>query len=648
MRIFAIAAALVGSAAAWAAAAQEAPQPTAAEALFVAHCKQCHEPAIDRAPPRTAMAERSPADIAQVLTDGPMKPMAAGLSADEIRALAAYLGSGPANGLASAGGARRGARPPPPPVHDVMCTANPPIQPGPNDWSNWGVDAANTRYQKAGGVAAADIPRLKVKWAFSVRGGAYGQPTVVGDWLFLATRGGGFYALDANSGCVHWHIDDNSRTTPVILRSPVSPSGWITFLGEQTRVVKAFDAQTGKPLWTSPALETNPVAGITGPIIASGDQLFVPLTSGEEGAGTQPNYPCCSFRGSLAALDMATGRLEWQTHVINEPLKPIRRNPSGTMLQGPAGGAIWSSATVDAKRGLVFVATGDSYTDAPTKGADAIVAMDTKTGAIRWSTQVTRDDNFIVGCTLMKHSDNCPTPSGPDYDFGSPPILFTLPSGRRVVLSGQKSGIAYAMDETSGKVLWKSAVGAGSSLGGIEWGMAADGKRLYVPNADTIVLMDEYLRPLGQQVLSEAPPAARSGLSALDPATGRIIWSTPAPKAPCHYAGDRSHDRVPNGPCINAQSAAVTAIPGAVLSGTLDGWFRAYDARTGKIVWAFSTTAQTYQTVNGVSDQPGGSIDSMGPTVAGGKVFLISGYSGASNTGGNPLNVLLALSPDGR
>jgi polyvinyl alcohol dehydrogenase (cytochrome) len=614
--------------------AQPAP-PVDPEALFDRRCKSCHEPAIERAPTRAALAQRPAAEILGALTTGPMAPMAAGLSGEQMRALAAFLGA-----EGRAGGAA-------PEVRDVACTANPPLKAGAHDWASWGLDPGNRRYQTAGGLKAADAQRLKLKWAFSVRGGVYGQPTVVGDWLFLAVRGGGFYALDARSGCVRWHVDESSRTTPVIARSSASPSGWITWLavGKQ---VKAFDAATGKSLWTSPVLESHAAARINGPLALHGDQLFVPLSSVEEGAGTSPAYPCCSFRGSLVALSARTGERRWQTYVITEPLKPIRPNASGVMLQGPAGAAIWSSPTVDGRRGLVYVATGDSYTEAATAGADAIVAIEMTSGAIRWSTQVTANDNFIVTCNVLRPSVNCPNPSGPDHDFGAPPILFTLPGGKDVVLSGQKSSMVYGMDADTGALLWKTAVGTGSSLGGVEWGMAADDRRLYVPNSDIAPLMDEYLRPRGQAVLAQKPGPAQPGLTALDPATGRVLWRTPAPKAPCVYAGDRSRDRVKDGVCFNAQSAAATVIPGMVFSGTIDGWFRAYDAPSGRILWQFSTTAQTYQTVNGVKDQPGGSIDSMGPTVAAGMVYVISGYGGAAGVGGNPVNVLLAFSPDGR
>ncbi len=643
------------------AAPSPAPQANG-EALFQEHCKMCHEPAIDRAPTRTDMAQRSVVDITQVLTTGEMQPMTAGMTPDQVKALASYMSRDRAGGnplsaeapqaaAAPAGRAGgRGGAAAPAALPDVMCATNGPLTPGKTDWTSWGLDDANTHYQKnGGGLKAADVPKLKVKWAFSVRGGSYSQPTVLGDWMFFVVRGDGFYALDAKTGCVHWHLPDvSSRTTPAIIKSSLSPSGYMTVLGVAGRKAQAFDLQNGHSLWTSPVLEDHASANILGSPMVSGNQVFVPITSGEEGAGTSPTYRCCSFRGSLIALDLATGKVNWKTYVIKEPMHDLGKNPQGTVLQGPAGGAIWSAPTIDAKKGVVYVATGDSYTDADTKGADAIVAMDMKTGKVKWSTQVQADDDFIVGCTQTNHSVNCPQHGGPDYDFGNPPIIFTGKGGKQVILSGQKSGIAYGMDADTGKLLWKQQVGSGSSLGGIEWGMAADDKRLYVPNSDIITLMDEFRRPRGDAVLAVKPTPAKPGLSALDPATGKVLWHVDAPHAPCTYFGDRSRDRTPNGPCLPAQSAAIAVIPGVVFSGLVDGWFRAYDAASGKVIWEYSTTAQKYDTVNGLKAQPGGSIDSVGPVVANGAVYVFSGYSGASGTGGNPRNVLLAFSVDGK
>lgn len=636
-RIWIAALALVGAAAGTGAASA---QVQTGEQIFNTRCKTCHEPAIEHAPNRQTLATMPANQIVQVLTSGNMVAMAAGLTDADKQAVAGFLVG------AAAGGGRQNAFANAPKGVDKMCETHPEIRATGSDWTSVGQGDASLRFQRNPGLTAADVPRLKVKWAYAMAGGS--MPTVVGDWLFIANRTGKTYALDAKTGCVHWALDLPARTTPMIVRSAISPSGWVTFIGERNRVLHAIDAQSGKEIWKTEPLEAHPIAGITGSPIVSGNQVFVPITSGEEGAGRQASYACCSFRGSLVAVDATTGRKQWQTYMINEPMKPIRANMAGTMLQGPAGAAIWSAPTIDAVRGLVYVTTGDSYTDAATKGADAVVAMDMMTGKIRWSTQVTENDNFIVGCNPGNVGPNCPTQVGPDADFGASPILFKLKGGKDVLLSGQKSSMLYGMNPDTGKILWTRRVGSGSTLGGIEWGMAADDARVYAANSDIGALFDELRKKQGLPLsVLGINGVGQPGLSAIDPATGKVIWNTPAPEAPCHYAGDRSRDRAP-GACMRAQSAAPSVMPGVVFSGTMDGWFRAYDSRTGRIIWADSTTSRAYDTVNGVRGQPGGSIDGMGPAIAGGMVFTMSGFNGAANTGGNGVNVLLAYAVDGK
>jgi polyvinyl alcohol dehydrogenase (cytochrome) len=222
---------------------------------------------------------------------------------------------------------------------------------------------------------------------------------------------------------------------------------------------------------------------------------------------------------------------------------------------------------------------------------------------------------------------------GPDYDFGAPPVLMTLKGGKQVVVAGQKSGIVYGLNPDTGALIWKTSVGAGSALGGVEWGIGADDANVYVPISDMA------------QLFSPATASkAKSGVYALNPADGAIVWSAPAPNAPCVYAADKGRPSR----CARAQAAAPAVIPGFVFEGGFDGWIRAYDVKTGKIAWEDSTTSRTYDTVNGVKGQPGGGIDGMSPTIAGGMMFITSGNNGAARVGSNGVNVLLAYSVDGK
>jgi len=619
------------------AAACEAQTLRVGERAFDAHCKQCHEPAIDRAPDRSVLRTLPPGQIIEALTNGVMKPMGAALSADEKQSIAAYLTGLPGKDADQTKYPIRSVG------VDVACTTPaPPIQPSGSDWTSVGVEPEGRRFQPNPGFTRDQVPRLKVKWSFAMTGG--GAPTVIGDWLFIANRSGKFYALDRRSGCVRWVVDNVvSRTTPMVVRSKTSPSGWLTLIGLRNRTARAFDAQTGKMLWASGELDSNPVASITGAPLIAADLVMVPMTSGEEGTASDPSYSCCSFRGSVVALDLATGKQRWKTFLITEPLRPTKLNSAGTQMQGPAGAAIWSAPIYDPKRDLIYVATGDSYTTTPTTGVDAIVAIEARTGKVRWSRKVTEGDNFIGGCNAENRSPNCPIPTGGDFDFGASPILMHLAGGKDVVVSGQKSGLTYGMDANTGALLWTRRVGAGSALGGVEWGMAADTKLVFVANADTFNLTNELAAKRPNARLWPGLDKPQSGLTALDPATGKIVWQTPAPAADCHYANHK-----PGEGCIRAQSQAPSATPGVVFAGTMDGWLRAYDAKTGKIIWSDSTTSRTYDTVNQVKGQPGGSLDGMGAAIAGGGVYVISGFNGTANIGGNGINVLLAYTVDGK
>jgi polyvinyl alcohol dehydrogenase (cytochrome) len=577
------------------------------ETLFKARCASCHDPAIERAPPKVALARRFPDDIATTLKTGVMQPMAAGMSDEDIHAIATYLG---ADGMTEQAGD--------PPA----CARSGKFSLSGPGWNGWSIDARNSRFQPDPGLSNANVSRLKVKWSMTYTGGRYGQPIIVGGRLFLTSSSGRIYSLDAKTGCMHWRFDADAgvRTTPII--GPLkggAPGGYLMYFGDFQRNVYALDAASGKLQWKM-NVEKHPRSVLTGAPVLYQGLLYVPLSSWEETAGGVGSYGCCTARGGLAALDAKDGRLVWKTYAIQQAPQPTVKNAAGTQMYGPAGAAVWSAPTIDAKRRLVYIGTGDTYTDVKENGSDAIMALDLASGKIKWRNQVTENDSFLMGCN-RGGTVNCPTVLGPDHDFGASPILFTLPNGKDIILAGQKSGVAFGMDpDHDGKTIWRNKVGNGGALGGIEWGMAADLKRLYVAVAD----------------LGLPPPKGKAGLFALDPASGDQQWYTAAPKVTCSYGGR----------CLLGQSAAPTVIPGLVLATTIDGHLRAYGASDGKIVWDFDTAAQKYQTINGVKDQSGGSLDVAGPVLAGGLMYIISGYAGA--LGGAPDNVLLVFSVDGK
>jgi polyvinyl alcohol dehydrogenase (cytochrome) len=576
------------------------------ETLFKTRCASCHDPAVDRAPPKLALTRHFPDDLAATLKTGVMQPMAAGLSDADIDSIAAYL---------SSDGMTEQADDP------AACASTAKFSLSGPGWNGWSIDARNSRQQRSPGLSKSDVPRLKVKWSMTYIGGRYGQPTVVGGRLFLTSSSGRIYSLDAKSGCMHWRFDADAgvRTTPVIGRvMGGSPSGYLMFFGDFQRNEYALDAATGKLQWKV-KLEKHPRGTLTGAPALYKGRLYVPISSWEETAGGIGTYECCTARGALAALDAKDGRLVWKTYTIEQEPQPTGKNSAGTQMYGPAGGAVWSAPTIDEKRRAIYIGTGDSYTDVKENGSDAIIALDLATGKVKWRNQVTENDSFLMGC-YRPGTANCPTVMGPDHDFGASPILFKLPSGKDIILAGQKSGAVFGMDPDDGKTRWRNKLGAGSAMGGIEWGMAADDKRLYVAVAD----------------LFAPPPKGKPGLFALEPATGAELWNTPAPKIACGFSGR----------CFNAQSAAPTVIPGVVFSTTTDGHLRAYSTDEGKILWDFDTAAQKYQTINGVKDQVGGTLDVAGPTLADGLMYIISGYAGAMS--GPPNNVLLVFSVDGK
>ncbi|MGE0815009.1 MAG: PQQ-binding-like beta-propeller repeat protein [Vicinamibacterales bacterium] len=575
--------------------------------LYRQRCASCHDaaagtPEAARTPPRATLAKMTREQIGAALEPGGMMAaMAKGLNAAERSAVASYLSSVTAPAADPGRGLCTGAARP----------FDPASQP---QWNGWGNGPSNSRFQTAtaAGLTARTVPSLTLKWAFGVPGAVTmsGQPTVVSGRVFIGTDIGIVYALDAATGCVRWQFKSDAAVRSAISIGPIAgskPARHAAYFGDLRANVYAVDAETGALVWKV-KVDDHASARVTGAPALAGGRLYVPVSSVEEGPGARPDYPCCTFRGSVVALDAGTGRQAWKRYTIPEAPSIVGKNEAGTPLWKPAGAAIWASPTVDAARNLLYVATGNAYTEPAPPTSDAVLALALDTGAIQWVSQVTPDDVFVIGCRAG--NANCPDEVGPDFDFGNSPILRTLPGGRRILVIGQKSGVAYGLDpDNKGAVLWKYRAGQGGMLGGIEWGSAADDRVMYVPVSDVLL-----------------PNAG--GLHAIGIGSGERIWHTPAPPPPCT-----------TGPgCSSAQSAAISVIPGVVFSGAVDGHLRAYDAASGRIIWDVDT-AHEFDTVNGVP-AAGGSIDGAGPTIAGGMVFAGSGYG---RWRGRPGNVLLAF-----
>jgi len=353
------------------------------------------------------------------------------------------------------------------------------------------------------------------------------------------------------------------------------------------------------------------------------------VASWEETRSLDADYPCCTFRGSVTALRVGDGKQVWKTYFVPEP-KRTGQTKRGTAQFGPSGAGVWASPTLDLKRGVMYVATGDNYSSPATPMSDAIVALEIATGRIVWSKQTLPGDAYNSSCGTDKQ--NCPDEDGPDYDFGSSAVMSKLPDGRDVLLAGQKSGMVYALDpEKKGELLWQVRIAErASNVGpsvGVQWGMATDGERVYAATSSSGRTRPTDPLDTRRNILD---PQQGGGLTALRIADGSKAWYAP----PIVCAPDARSG------CSPAQSAAVTSIPGVVFSPSMDGHLRGYNAEDGKVIWDFNT-AREFPTVNGVKAR-GGSIDGPGVVVAGGMLFVNSGYS---RFGGLPGNVLLAFAP---
>ena len=571
--------------------------------LFEKHCSTCHRAGSDtRAPLPEALAKMTAQHISSSMESGTMKAQAAMLSAADRKALAEFLAAKPGTSETLTAGCPEGSAPVVQPV----------------SWNGWGVDLMNTRFQpaKMAGLSASQVPKLKLKWSFGLPGASSvaGQPTIVAGRVYFGSDNGAVYAVDMRSGCTYWTFK-----APAMVRTAISigagrPGRYTAYFGDVKANVHAVDAESGKPLW-SLKVDDHPFARITGAPKLYNGRLYVPVSSVEEVAPGNPQYPCCTFRGSVVAIDAETGQQLWKSYTIPDPPRPTKKNSAGTQLSGPSGAAVWLSPTLDTARNVLYVGTGNGYSDPDNKYTDAVIAFNLETGSMIWSQQLANGDGWNFAC-INPNKANCPDTAGPDVDIGASPILRRLRDGRELLIVGQKSGIVHALDPAEkGRIVWQTRIGKGGALGGIQWGMAADEENVYAALSD----------------INRAKPEEGGGLFAIRLATGEKAWHTPPAKPAC--MGQRG--------CSAAQMQAVTVIPGVAFSGSMDGRLRAYSTTDGSVIWEFDSL-RDFETVNGVKAR-GGSLSAGGPTIAGGWLYVNSGYG---SLGGMPGNVLLAFAAE--
>jgi len=583
-------------------------------AIFEKSCLNCHgNPQVERAPSPAALREMTPEHIYEVLTTGSMYPVIGNTLSDADRKVVAEMIAGR---LMGSGRATPVTVPP-----AARCKNNPPLgEISATDWNGWGRDISNTRFQPRPGkkLSAASIARLKLRWAFGYPGSssAYAQPTVVAGRLFVGTDTGVLYALNANTGCVYWTFQAKSGVRAAASVARLTGSGDVNygvFFGDLKSNVYGLDAQSGRLLWMT-HVEEDITARVTAAPTLHDGVLYVPISSWEEFAASTPTFSCCKSVGKVLALNVRNGETLWSQYVIPERPHPVHKNSRGVQQFAPAGGSVWNSPTLDPKSNAVYFGTGDATTAPAAPTTDAVMGLSMSSGQLLWSYQVQANDTFLGGCFGKPMPENCPSINGPDWDIPQSAILLTLPSGARRIVVATKPGDVLALDpDHRGSLLWRMNVSGPLAVpvsldsrtppqSGMIWGGATDGRSVYYG-------------------------LSGGGAVAIRADDGKLLW-----KADLKAPGQEKAQS-------NASPASV--IPGVVLLGGTDGTLHALASDTGKDLWRFDT-ARSFPTVNHVPAK-GGSIVSAGPVVAQGMVFIGSGYS---VLGGTPGNVLLAFAPD--
>lgn len=594
--------------------------------VYDASCAACHNnpPAGDRAAPVASLRKMSAQTLMTALTTGVMKPIGDSLTGQQRRDVVAYLAAPETGGsdMAWIDGGRCAAD-----KRDVDLTPAP-AQIG------YGVDLANSRSmsRKQAGLKGSDLAKLEVAWTLAMprTTGLRGQGVVVGSTLFYpAGQAGQLLALDTKTGCIKWNTPAPAGFRNSLAYGQLGKGGPMALVaGDNQGQLVAFDAKTGKQIWRVDPRHDK-TAPISGTALFAGDKIIVPISAMDVAAAMRPNYECCKVHGDVAAVDAATGKLIWTWHTM-EPAKPLgRKNSAGAELYGPSGAPIWSSPSVDLKRGVVYASTGENTSPPATKTSDAIVAIDLATGKEKWVFQALANDVWNMSCPVGIDADRKPGPNcffakeGSvllDHDFGGGPVLAKGKGGKDVVLGGQKSGDVWALDAAAGKVLWRHQFGKGSALGGVHWGIGADAKRVYAPINDPTVPEDK----------------SAAGMHVVDIASGKIAWQWRATPD----CGNGRKARVPICDSRFGLSAPPLIIDGAVVAGALDGRMFVWQAASGELLATYDT-AVPFETINGLKGA-GGSIDAAGPFAGDGMLFVGSGYASFGQQAGN---VLVAYRP---
>ncbi len=564
--------------------------------LFESTCAACHttNTGVKSTPSTRILSAMTARTVYSALTTGKMKLQAVSLSDNQIKAISQFITN---QALVET-------------VIPKEAFTKFSLPKKPAILSGWGGNLEGTGFQKSTSITKENVGALKVKWVFGFPDGTQvrSKPAIIGDWLIVGTQFGEVYAIHKNTGKIGWIYRATSAIRGGIAIDQSSTGVRVYFADYSTNVYALSVA--GKEIWKV-RTGIHPQSGNTGTVAVYNNTVFVPLTSYEVASARDPNYACCTSSGELVALNATNGQIKWRHRVIAEEPKEAGKKTNGQPFYGPSGAIVWCSPTIDTKRNLIYIGTGENYTNPATNTSDAIQAIDITTGKLKWNFQGTSHDTWNGGCP---GNPNCPDKEGPDLDFGMAPLLVKKEDGQDILVVGQKSGVVHALEPATGKVIWQKRVGKGGLLGGIHWGMATDGKRVYVANADNVYAINKQ-----DSTLKPSP-----GIYALNLTNGEIVWKNPTPPA--------------KGRSTEANSAAPLVSSDLVFAGALDGFIRAYHVENGVVLWEFDTV-KSFTTSNGIAGK-GGSLDGSSPTIIDNMLFVNSGYG---IFGEIPGNVLIAF-----
>ena len=594
----------------------EAPPPLSGGQVFADNCAVCHAlPLMAYQFPQ--MKGRPPGFVYDALTEGPMRRIGRRLDAPSRRAAAEFFT-----------GVRFGT---PESERDYVVSPTCTEEAARFDWSDqahpsWGGSARNHRSVATGaGLSREDLDALAVQWvvAFPEATQLRSHPTAAGGALFVGSHNGSVYALDQATGCTRWHFKAAAevRSAVTITALPDGPEGDVpprrlAVFADRAANAYGVDAETGELLWKQ-SVDPHPSAAVTGSVSAHDGRLYVPVSSNEDVGPLDVNYACCTHAGAVVALDARSGEILWRTSTIQEPPRVMGQTDVGTDIVGPSGASVWNTPSISEEHGLLFVGSGNNHSRPASLGSDSILAMDLVSGDLVWSHQAQVGDAWNAACLWMvEDQSGCPTPVGPDIDFGATTMLVPVDE-RELLVAGAKSGILHVFDAATGELVWKRRVSQGGAEDGIRYGMATRDGVLYVPSTD-----------------SRNDPnhgaTARPGLYAISLDDGAPLWSI-----------DRSSLCAEPGDCDDEIGAPPLVMEELLFVGAIDGMLYGLDRASGEVLWRFET-ARTFTTLRGTPTEGGAIYGTVGPMYANGRLFVSSGYGQAERPG----NALIALAPE--